>query len=240
MLMNCEVSKIKIGNQLQHLLEVNGFNISDNLLFENLGLNQLNLQRYLNNEQTPTLEDTIRQANFFNTSVDFITGNSKYVLDTWDYNFLEEFFLYSSEKIKDHFDNRHNMGIASEDSIETILFGLLTYMTLSRTGKSFEDLTEEEITNKKDAFREIISLLHSCITMSNQDCFDIKELRALNRSIVDYLFGDYSFANERIFNGLEDNIVESQNDRVQLLKACINQNIERSHRVVKMLDELSE
>lgn len=238
--MNNEIAKAMVGNQLQHLLNINGINIYKDELLENLGLNKVTLQKYLNNEQTPTLEDIVLLANFFNTSVDYIAGNSKYVLDTWDFSFLEEFFHYSSEKIKDHFNNRHSIDITNEDSIETILFGLLTYMTLSRTGKSFEDLTEEEIVNKKDAFREIISLFHSCITMSNQDCFDIKELRALNRSIVDYLFGDYSFANERIFNGLEDNTEESQNDRVQLLKACINQNIERSQRVVKLLDELSE
>uniref|UniRef100_UPI003890CDA6 hypothetical protein n=1 Tax=Radiobacillus sp. PE A8.2 TaxID=3380349 RepID=UPI003890CDA6 len=74
--------------------------------------------------------------------------------------------------------------------------GLLTYMTLSRTGKTFEDLTEEEIASKKDTFTEIISLFHSCITMSIQDCFDIKELRAINKNIVDYLFGDFSFVKE--------------------------------------------
>lgn len=238
--MNSEVLKARYGNQLQHLLKINGFNIYEDELLEDLGLNRVILQKYLNNEQSPTLEDTVRQAKFFNTSVDFIIGNSKYVIDTWDYNFLEEFFQFSSEKIEDHFNNRHNMDIASENSIETVLFGLLTYMSLSRTGKSFEDLTEEEITNKNDTFREIISLFHSCITMSNQDCFDIRELRALNRSIVDHLFEDYSFFNERVLNGSEDITEESQDDRIQLLKACINQNIVRSQRVIKMLDGLSE
>ncbi|KAB8139163.1 hypothetical protein F9U64_01880 [Gracilibacillus oryzae] len=194
--MNSEVSKVMIGNQLQHLLEINGFNISGDILLEDLGFNRLTLQKYLSNAERPTLEEIVQHAKFFNTSVDYIVGNSGYVLDTWDFNFLEEFFQYSSKKIKDHFEDRHNTQIPNEDNLEPILFGLLTYMTLSRTGRSFEDLTEEEIANKKDTFAEIISLFHSCITMSNQDCFDIKELRDLNKNIVDYLFGDFSFAKE--------------------------------------------
>ncbi|MFD1038435.1 hypothetical protein ACFQ3N_08485 [Virgibacillus byunsanensis] len=43
--MNSEVSKIKIGNQLQHLIEINGFDIFRNSLMENLEFDQSTLQK---------------------------------------------------------------------------------------------------------------------------------------------------------------------------------------------------
>lgn len=113
-----------IGNQLQHLLEINGFNTSGDTLLEDLGFNRLTLQKYLSNAERPTLEEIAQHANFFNTSVDYIVGISEYVLDTWDFNFLEEFFQYSSKKVKDHFENRHNTQIPNKDNLEPILFGL--------------------------------------------------------------------------------------------------------------------
>lgn len=138
-----------IGNQLQHLLKINGFNISGEMLLEDLGLNQLTLEKYLKNEQGPTLEDIVQHANFINTSVDYIVGNSEYVLDTWDFNFLEEFFRYSSKKIKAHFENQYNTQIPNEDNLDPILFGLLTYMTLSRTGKSLRTILKKKLQTRK-------------------------------------------------------------------------------------------
>lgn len=240
MSMNSEVSKIKIGNQLQHLIEINGFDIFRNSLMENLEFDQSTLQKYLNNEREPSLEEIVRLADLFNTSADYLVGNSDYILDTWDFDFLEEFFQYSSRKIKEHFKDRQNTQISSQDNFDAILFGLITYMTFSRTGKSLENLDKDEIANKTAAFDEIISIFNSCITMSNQDCFDIKELRALNRNIVDYLFGDFSFVNERILSGSEDNVGRSGAEQIQLLKDSINQNIRRSQTALKLLEELSE
>ncbi|MBC5638707.1 hypothetical protein H8S33_18195 [Ornithinibacillus sp. BX22] len=127
-------------------------------------------------------------------------------MDSWDYDFLEEFLQFSAKKIIEHFEDRQNIKLPDGDNLDAVLFGLLTYTTLIRSGRTFEDLDEEEINKKKESFAEIISIFNSCITMSNQDCFNIKELRALNNNIVVYLFGDFSFVNERILNGLEDNL----------------------------------
>ncbi len=239
MTMNSELPKKMLSDQLQRLIEINGFDVFRNSLMECLEFDHTTLQKYLNNEREASLEEIVQLAYLFNTSVDYLVGNSDYILDTWEFDFLEEFFQYSSKKIKEHFKDRHNTQISSKNNIDAIIFGLITYMTFSRTGKSFEDLDKDEIANKSEAFDEIISIFHNCITMSNQDCFDITELRALNRNIVDYLFGDFSFVNERILNGLEDNVGKADIDKVLLLKDSINQNIRRSQRALKVLNKLS-
>lgn len=229
--------KIIIGDKLQYLLEINGLTIAH--LVENTNISESTLQDYLDNGKIPTLEDLVRLAKLLNTSIDYIVGDSDFILDTWDCDFLEEFIQYSSIKIKEHFEVRHNLKVSDGVNLDTVLFGLLTYSVLSRSGRSFEDLSEDEINIKKEAFTEITSIFNSCITMSNQDCFDIKELRALNRNIVDYLFGDFSFAYERVLKGLDNNPETSEGDRIKLMKAAINQNMESTQMALKILEGLS-
>ncbi|MDH4619899.1 helix-turn-helix transcriptional regulator [Brevibacillus sp. AY1] len=229
-------SKIVIGDKLQHLLMINGFNTAS--LIKETNIDESTLQDYLNNVKSPTLEDGVQLAKFFNTSLDYMIGTSDFILDTWDYDFLEEFLQFSSIKIREHFEDRQNIKVPDRDELDTVLFGLLTYITLSRSGRSFEDLSDDEISIMKASFTEIISIFNSCVTMSNQDCFDIKELKALNRNIVEYLFGDYSFVYERVLKGLENNTEISEVEKIQLLKASINQNMEHNQMTLKILDSL--
>lgn len=229
--------KIVIGDKLQHLLKINGFNTAS--LNKGTNIDESTLEDYLNNVKSPALEDIVQLAKLLNTSVGYLIGSSSFILDTWDYDFLEEFFQFSSEKFREHFENRQNITVPGGDKLDTVLFGLLTYITLSRSGRSFEDLSEDEIDIKIETFAEIISIFNSCIAISNQDCFDIRELRALNRNIVDYLFRDFSFVNERILNGLENNVGKSDANMIHLLKDSINQNIRRSQRALHIIDELS-
>jgi|SRR5690625_124594 len=229
--------KILIGDKLQHLLSINGFDTGT--VIKGTNINELTLQGYLNNRKSPTLEDMVKLASFFNTSIEYMIGTSEFLLDSWDYDFLEEFLQFSSRKIREHFEDRQNINVLDGDEVDTILFGILTYIALSRSGRSFEDLSDDEISIKKESFLEIISIFNSCIIMSNQDCFDIKELKSLNRNIVDYLFGDFSFVNERILNGLEDNLRISDVNKILLLRDSINQNIRRSERALKILNDLS-
>lgn len=230
-------SKIVIGDKLNHLLKINGLNIAN--IAKSSNISEATLQDYLDNVKNPALEDLVQIAEQLNTSIDYMLGISDFILDTWDCDFLEEFIQYASVKIIEHLENRQNLKVSDGVNLDTVLFGLLTYGSLSRSGRSFEDLSEGEISIRKEAFTEIISIINSCITMSNQDCFDIKELRALNRFIVDYLFGDFSFVYERVLKGLDDNAETSEIDRIQLLKAAINQNMEHSQRALEMLDSLS-
>lgn len=229
-------SKIVIGDKLQHLLMINGFNTAS--LIKETNIDESTLQDYLNNVKSPTLEDGVQLAKFFNTSLDYMIGTSDFILDTWDYDFLEEFLQFSSIKIREHFEDRQNIKVPDRDELDTVLFGLLTYITLSRSGRSFEDLSDDEISIMKASFTEIISIFNSCVTMSNQDCYDIKELKALNRNIVEYLFGDYSFVYERVLKGLENNTEISEVEKIQLLKASINQNMEHNQMTLKILDSL--
>ncbi|MFB7304255.1 helix-turn-helix domain-containing protein [Heyndrickxia sporothermodurans] len=229
-------SKIVIGDKLQHLLTINGFKTAS--LNKETNIDESTLQDYLNNVKSPTLEDAVQLAKFFNTSLDYVIGTSDFTLDTWDYDFLEEFLQFSSIKIREHFEDRQNIKVPDRDELDTVLFGLLTYITLSRSGRSFEDLIDDEISIMKGTYTEIISIFNACITMSNQDCFDIKELRALNRNIVEYLFGDYSFVYERVLKGLENNTEISEGEKIQLLKASINQNMEHNQMTLKILDSL--
>lgn len=230
-------SKIVIGDRLQHLLEINGLNITSLIISSNIS--KTTLQAYLDNTKSPELEDLVQLAEILNTSIDYIIGTSHVILDTWDSDFLEEFIQYSSEKINKHFEERQNIKVSDIDNLDKVLFALLTYSVLSRSGRSFEDLSEDEINSKREAFTEIMSIFNSCIMMSNQDCFDIRELRALNRNIVDYLFGDISFIYERVLKGLDNNSETSEGGRIQLVKAAINQNLERSQMALKMLEDLS-
>ncbi|TXL64040.1 hypothetical protein FHP05_10145 [Cerasibacillus terrae] len=230
--------KISIGDKLQHLLSINGFDTST--IIRGTNINESTFQGYLNNGKSPTLEDIVKLASFFNTSIEYMIGTSDFLLDTWDYDFIEEFLQFSSRKIREHFEHRQNIKVPDGDEVDTILFGILTYIALSRSGRSFEDLSDDEISIKRESFVEIISILHSCVTMSNQDCFDIKELKSLNRNITDYLFGDFSFVNERILNGLEDKLGKSDVNKILLLKDYINQNIRRSERALKIINDLFE
>ncbi|MCC2251882.1 helix-turn-helix transcriptional regulator [Virgibacillus sp. AGTR] len=229
--------KIVIGDKLQHLLNINGLKIVHLVKYSNIS--ETTLQDYLDNVKSPTLEDLVQLAELLNTSIDYIMGTSDFILDTWDCDFLGEFIQYSSVKIKEHFEDRQNLKVPYGVNLDTVLFGLLTYSSLSRSGRSFEDLSEDEINVKKEAYTEIMSIFNSCITISNQDCFDIKELRALNRNIIDYLFGDFSFVYERVLKGLDNNPETSEGVRIQLLKAAINQNMERSQMALKLLEGLS-
>lgn len=229
-------SKIVIGDKLQHLLTINGLNTAS--LNKETSIDESTLQDYLNNVKSPTLEDAVQLAKFFNASLDYMIGTSDFILDTWDYDFLAEFLQFSSIKIREHFEDRQNIKVHDRDELDTVLFGLLTYITLSRSGGSFEDLSDDEISIMKASYTEIISIFNSCITMSNQDCFDIKELKALNRNIVEYLFGDYSFVYERVLKGLENNTEISKVKKVELLKASINQNLEHNQMTLKILDSL--
>ncbi len=169
---NNKESKTVIGDKLQHLLKINGFNTAS--LIEGTNIDESTLQDYLNNVKSPTLEDIVQLAKFLNTSLDYMIGTSDFILDSWDYDFLEEFLQFSSKKIREHFEDRQNIKVPDGDELDTVLFGLLTYITLSRSGRSFEDLSDDEISIKKESFTEIISIFNSCIIMSNQDCFDIK------------------------------------------------------------------
>lgn len=56
-------SKIVIGDKLQHLLTINGFNTAS--LNKETNIDESTLQDYLNNVKSPTLEDAVQLAKFF-------------------------------------------------------------------------------------------------------------------------------------------------------------------------------
>lgn len=92
--------------------------------------------------------------NSFNASLDYMIGTSDFILDTWDHDFLEEVLQFSSIKIREHFEDRQNIKVPDRDELDTVLFGLLTYITLSRLGDAFEDLSDYEISIMKESYTE--------------------------------------------------------------------------------------
>ncbi|WP_193224551.1 helix-turn-helix domain-containing protein [Bacillus sp. B1-b2] len=230
--------KLMIGDRLKVLIEENGMDVSKGSLMDKHGFNKSNLHKYLNNVRRPNLEDIIKLANIFNTTVDYLVKNSDYMLDTWGPEFLEEFTNYASDKIKIHFRDRQGVNIPDSDPTYTLLFGL-THL-LSSEGKSFEDLSVEEKEYQIELIDHIISIYYGIIRMTKQTDFKIDELKGILDGIFNFIEGGYSFKNSSIIDNLEKRTDKTEEEMIEILKSYIQINMANSQRALNLLDELTE
>lgn len=229
--------KVMIGDRIKTLLEKNNMDISKGSLMDEHGFNKSNLHKYITNVRRPALEDIIKLANIFNTSVDYLVGNREYILDTWDPDYLEEFVNFAAEKIKVHFVERQNVHLPDNDANYTLMFAL-THLLLSE-GKSFEDFTEEEKEVQKELIDYIIAIYFGTIRMAKQNHFHIDELKGMLGSIFDYLDSGYSFKDASIINELEKRKDKTDEEKIKILKSYIQVNMRNGQKALELLQELS-
>lgn len=232
-------SKVMIGNRLRQLLKDNGFDTSRDSLVEDLGFNRSTLQKYLNDVRRPTLEDIVRIANYFNTSVDYLIGNSKYPLDTWDHKFLEEFFQYTSGEMIDHFKNRYDMDLSNEDIFSNLLFGFIELRFQQVLHNTLEDLSTKEKEERRKTYDLISSNLLSIVQLAMVTNDGKQELEALQNKITESINGEYSFADALNLEKLEGEN-NTRIEKINLLKSYIKVNIANGQKAIKMLEELSD
>lgn len=228
--------KIMIGERLKTLIEENGMDIDEEVLHFGHDFTKANIHKYLNNIRRPTLDDIVRLANIFNTSVDYLVKNTDYILDTWDYDFLNELGEFSKEKINDYFINRGNYTLPSSDTRYTLLFSIV-FNSLS-DGRTIEDFIGEE---KEQFISTVDTLVKTCINiidMPNSPQFSIAEAQLLNENIQLYNAGDYRFTDEQIISNLEENKELEQSEKIALLKSYLQQNIATTQRAINLLNEL--
>src|SRR5699024_1905496 len=73
------------------------------------------LTKYEINDRRPNFDSLLRLAHFFNTSVDYMMGYSNYLLDFYDYDFLEELMELSADKLSSHLNHFYNIDVHSID-----------------------------------------------------------------------------------------------------------------------------
>jgi transcriptional regulator with XRE-family HTH domain len=234
-------SKIMIGQRLKKLLEDNGFKVTKDSLVEELGFNPSTLQKYLNDIRRPTLEDIVKIVNELNTSVDYLVGNSDYVLDTWDHKFLDEFFKFASEKIEDHFEMRYRLNISEKAQHDKVLYGILETMFNEEFNKTFEDLTTEEKASRADIYDSIIAIFLSVVTLAKSQVSRNKgELQALLLKLTEAIDGEYSFNDAVTLDELESQDHKTNEEKIRLLKSYIGINVANGQKALRMLEELYE
>jgi transcriptional regulator with XRE-family HTH domain len=226
--------RISISKQLRHLLDINGMDTKEKLL-EDLGYKHTALQKYLTDNRRPTLEDIVKLANFFNTSVDYIVGKTDLVLDTWDHDFLKEFFNYSYEMIEQHLNEKQRIPITAEGTVHTVLFGLLTYIYLSTDKKTFEDLTKWEQVELIEKFNQIISIFKNSIQLSRKK--DVSTLMEINQDILSKLLGHAKVSDNPLEN-IANRMDMNRDEKIQLVKTYLNENMANTQKALKLLDEL--
>lgn len=229
--------RIMIGERLNHLIEINNMDISKDSLLDK-GFNRSSLQKYLTNVRRPNLEDIINLANIFNTTVDYLVGESEYVLDTWDPEYLDEFFTFASEEVKRHFLQRHRLNLPNNDSTYNLLFAL-SHFLISKD-KSFEDFSSGESKYQKELIDHVIAIVYGIIRMINQENFHINELKGLLGGISDYIDGEYSFKDTAIINSLEKQTDKTDEEKIEILKSYIHVNMTNGQKALGLLQELSE
>lgn len=233
-----EKEKIMIGDRLKFLLNENGLSIDKDILEINHNFTRPNLLKYLNNVRRPTLEDIVRLSSIFNTSTDYLLQNTDYVLDTWDYEFLNELEQYNSDKIKDFFKNRGNYTFLNDNPKYDILFALI-YSSINE-GKTLEDFEGKE---KKEFINKIDLIAQTClnlIDMATKPNYDEREIKTLNENIELFKENDYRFTDEKLLDQLEDNASLSNSDKKLLVKSYLNTNIANTQKALKLLEELEE
>ncbi|MDP4086081.1 MAG: helix-turn-helix transcriptional regulator [Bacillota bacterium] len=229
--------RIMIGDRLNHLFKINNMDISKESLIDE-GFNRSSLQKYLTNVRRPNLEDIINLSKLFNTTVDYLVGKSNFVLDTWDYKYLEEFFTYASEEVTRHFAERHGVNIPDNDNTYTLLFALAHFLISGE--KTFEDFSTEETKYQKDLIEHIITIFYGTIRMANQTNFHIDEFKGLLGGISDYIDGEYSFKDASIINNLEKREDTTNEEKIEILKSYIQVNVMNGQKALKLLQELTE
>ncbi|MFC5735888.1 helix-turn-helix domain-containing protein [Cytobacillus gottheilii] len=227
--------RLMIGDRLNHLLDINGMVDKDRLL-EEFGFAKSSLQKYLTNVRRPSLEDIIDLANIFNTSVDYLVQNTDYLLDTWDYEFLDEFEEFAKEKVIMYFSDRNNYTLTNQETRHVLLFGLV-FNTICN-GRTLEDFNGEE---KEQFIATINTLVEICLSVfetPKSPNFNIAELQLLKENIQLFNDGDYNFTNEHIIDNLETNTQLERSEKISLLKSYLQQNIATTQRAINLLTEL--
>lgn len=233
-----EDSKIMIGKRLKKLLEDNGFDTARDSLIEEFGFNRSTLQKYLNDVRRPTLEDIVRIANYFNVSVDYLVSNSMFALDTWDHEYLEEFFQYTSHEIEDHFRNRYNVNLPNGKRYSNLLFGLIESKYQKEFQSSLEDLSEKEKEERIEHFQLISSIVLSTIEIAMKSNNSKEELEVIQRKVSESVRGEYSFADESNLKQLEES-TKSNEEKIKLLKTYIGINMTNGQKALKLLEDLT-
>lgn len=230
-----------IGQRLKKLLEDNGVNVTKDSLVDELGFNRSTLQKYLNDVRRPTLEDIVKIVNELNTSVDYLVGNSNYVLDTWDHKFLEEFFQYASETIEDHFEKRYRLNISDKTKFTKIFYGILETIFYEKFEKTFEDLSTEELKDRNQVYEILISIFFKVVTIAQSEEHKNKqELQALLTKLTEAIGGEYSFKDAITLEALETQSQKTREEKIQLLKSYIGINVANGQKALRMLEELTE
>lgn len=228
--------KLMIGDRLKILLDENGLEIDRDLLHIDHNFTKANIHKYLNNIRRPTLEDIVRLARIFNTSVDYLVQNTDYILDTWDYDFLNEFEEHAKEKINDYFINRGNFNLPSNDTRYTLLFSII--FNSLRNDRTMEDFKEAEKEHFVSIVDTLVKIFMSVIDMPKSPNFSIAEAQILNQNIQLYNAGDYRFVDEQIINNLEENTELQQSEKIALLKSYLQNNIATTQKALSLLNEL--
>lgn len=231
-------NKVMIGDRLNKLIEENGMDISKGSLMDEHGFSKSNIHKYLNNYRRPTLEDIIKLANIFNTSVDYLVHNSDYVLDTWDPSYLDEFIEFASAEIEDHFYNRQRITLPNDDKTYTILFGLTHHLISGE--KTFEDFSDDEKEDNKQIINYIINIYYGIIRMSKHENFNIDEFKALLGKVSDFIDGEYSFKHTSTIDFLEEKEDKTDEEKIETLKSHIHLNMKNNQKLLNLLDELTE
>ena len=169
------------------------------------------MQKYLTNVRRPQLEELRKLANIFNTSVDYIIQRTDYVLDTWDYDFLNEFGEYSKEKINDYFMNRGDFTLPSPDTRYAILFSLI--FNSLRNDQIMEDFVGEEREKFVATIDTLTKICMNVIDMPNSPNFNLTEAQLLNQNIQLHNAGDYRFVDDQIISNLEENTELQQSEK---------------------------
>lgn len=228
--------KLMIGERLKILLDVNGLEIDRDLLYMDHNFTKANIHKYLNNIRRPTLEDIVRLARIFNTSVDYIVQNTDYILDTWGHDFLDEFGEHAKEKINDYFKNRGNFTLPSSDTRYSLLFSII--FNSIRNDRTMEDFKEDEKEQFVATLDTLVKICINVIDMPSSPNFNLTEVQLLNENIQLYNAGDYRFVDDQIINNLAENTELQQPEKIALLKSYLQQNIATTQKALNLLNEL--
>lgn len=228
--------RLMIGDRLKHLLEINGMDIDKESLLFDYHFTKSSMQKYLTNVRRPSLEDIVKLANIFNTSVDYLVQNSDYILDTWDYDFLDEFDEFAKEKINEFFINRGNYTLPSSDTRYTLIFSIV-FNSLNN-GRTLEDFTGKDKERFISTVDTLVKICMNIIDMPNSPHFSISEVQLLNENVQLYNAGDYRFTDEQIISNLEEDRELEQSEKIALLKSYLQQNISTTRKVLNLLNEL--
>lgn len=228
--------KIMIGKTLKALMDYDNLEIED---LVKVGFSKTNIQKYLNDYRRPTIEDLVRLANEFHTSVDFLLGNTKHKLDPFDHDFLKEFIEYASNKINTHFEVRQNTEIPDKEPVQWVLTGLITYLLVSTNGKIYEDLENVEVEYKKAVTENLIAIFDECINMASQNKQDLQEFETILQKIKESNNGEYSFKDSYVLNDLEKREDLSGEEKIKMIKSYISINVANGQKAINMLTELS-